>query len=81
MRGDAAQGMENHVRAKGDPPPRRNRTPAAQFRSEDVEARRDGRCHIDQSVVAGLTGINVYESPEPDNVFSDGLTFPTGVFR
>jgi hypothetical protein len=27
-------------------------------------------------VVAGLTGINAYESADPDNAFSDGLTSP-----
>ena len=35
---------------------------------------RVGRRHIDQSVVAGLTGINAYGGTDPDNAFSDGLT-------
>jgi hypothetical protein len=39
-------------------------------------ARRDGRRDIDHSVVAGLTAINAYESTDPDNAFSDGLTSP-----
>jgi nucleotide-binding universal stress UspA family protein len=31
-------------------------------------------------VVAGLTGINAYESTDPDNAFSDGLTSPREYF-
>ena len=67
-------GDGNQVKAKGDP---RNRTPAAQFRSGDVERAETAAATL---VVAGLTGINAYESTDPDNA-SLTAHVPTGVFR
>src|SRR3984957_3576992 len=58
----------------------RNKARAAQFRSRGVQRAVSARRHIDQSVVAGLTGINAYESTDPDNAFYDGLTSPREYF-
>jgi hypothetical protein len=70
--GSSRAGDGKQVRAQP-----RNETPAAEFRSRDVERAETAAATL---VVAGLTGINAYESTDPDNAFSDGLT-PTGVFR
>jgi hypothetical protein len=70
-------GDGNQVRAKGDP---RDRTPAAQFRSRDVQRAESARRQINRSVVAGLTGINAYESADSDNAPQTAHA-PTGVLR
>ena len=73
--GAAAQGMIEQVRVQP-----RNRTQAAQFRSRDVQRAESARRQINRSVVAGLTGINAYESADSDNAPLTAHA-PTGELR